>query len=227
MITYKNSLILMLSIASMSSIHAMKKDKKNKNKEAAVVVNEDAAVHEWINKLMNFETDSVVIQEGKTILTNDDYNDNPVLLAAYASFYVEFKCYKKGRERYYNMFTAKNSLGTEWEGDPEGFNAMLFANIDSDWKKEAKEIKKSYDQIQIRKKMHADFGSASKKNNGQTKKEVRTEFSSIKKWMQAREFRSTKFYVDVICKQMGIIDDIDIEQEKTKIIELLHKYDNK
>ena len=38
------------------------------------------------------------MQRGKTILENETYNSNPILVIAYANFFGEFKIYKKGKQ---------------------------------------------------------------------------------------------------------------------------------
>ena len=37
-----------------------------------------------------------------------------------------------------------------------------------------------------------------------------------KEWMHKREFASTKFFVETICKQLGIVEEGIIEQEKKR-----------
>ncbi len=215
MINYKQSLMLMFCVASMNSMNAMEKKKG----EAKEVVNKDIAVTERLNELLNVETDSIVIQRGRTILSNDDYNDNPALLAAYGNFFAEFHMYKVGEERYYNMLIERGAV--EAGEDADYIREYLYANLDDAWKKEKKEILKNYDVTQAKKRIYSDFGP----NQEVFFKDTKMQMSAYKEWMRTRDFASTKFLVETICKLMGERKLID--QETTKVLELLKQYDNK
>lgn len=211
MINYKHSLVLIFCFASMASTSAMEKKKG----EAGELVSKDVRVAERLNQLIDFETDSIVMQRGKTILSNEDYNDNPVLLAACGSLLAEFRMYKEGEEKYYEMFVEKSVCEQGVSGDPDFVRGYLNVALDDAWSK----AKKKYNLSDVKKSFYADFGT-----NGVITKEDKTAMAVYKKWMQTRDFVSTKFLVEIICKQMG--ERKLIEQETLKVIQLFKQYDN-
>lgn len=215
MITYKHILILLTCVTSMISMNAMEK-KRGADKKAA---SKDVDVSEWLNKLLDVDTDSIVFQRGKTVLLDPHYNDNPILLAAYVNFFAEFIMYKVGEEIYYNMFI-EECASNESERIDFVYH-QLSSKQDNAWQKEKKDILKEDDLNQVRKKIYRDFEFFSEIEDEYTKMNI----AAHKKWMFHRNFASTKFLVETICEQMGERNLID--SEMAKVIEVLKRYDNK
>lgn len=225
MINYKQCLIFMLSVVAFNGAYGMEKKKST----VSVIAKEDAFVQKRINTLtQKIQIDSLIMQRGKTILENETYNSNPILVIAYANFFGEFKIYKKGKQTSYDSFVAEKALGSGlYNNGMEYIGKWLDGKFDCAWEKAKKDVQTIDDLEKAKKEFYDNFGFASKIKSRSEKETRKTGMALHKEWMHKREFASTKFFVETICKQLGIVEEGIIEQEKEKIIGLLKLYDDK
>lgn len=213
MINYKQSLMLLVFAASVNGMSAMKSIDKVANNGRDVTERINVLLN---NELLNIETDSIVIQRGRTILINENYNDNPSLLAAYAGFLTEFYIYKVGEEKFYNMVIGKGALEEGIDADLD-FAAELFKSIlDEAWELEKNKILAMRDLEEVKSSFFASFDTYDLEDDKST-------IAVYKKWMSARNFVSTKFLIETICESMG--ERTLIEQETEKVLGIFKQYD--
>lgn len=222
MILNKQFLIILLGMFLITKSYSMEKE------VMAGRTPEDAAEH--YTDFLNFDTDSIVIQRTKTVLSNEDYNKNPVLLAAYGRLVGELIIYKiiegKDYERFVTFLASIAETPELAKGDANLTLAAkdiqyVFTQSNRMWNKGKKEILEAND---------VDASVNSFKRNLQIMflhlqdEKLRMDLAVYKEWMKMSEFISIKFMVKKVCKLMNKKDLV--KQEQTKVLELLKQYEN-
>lgn len=126
MVINKKILLIFISITLITTISSMEKK------------SDHTTTTEVLSNLLNFETDSLVIARGKTILDNKDYNDKPLLLAVYSYLMTELAICKFSEQKYYTMLVETQAIRIS--EDVEYIERLLFEQLDDSWKKQKKEI---------------------------------------------------------------------------------------
>lgn len=203
MVNYKQSLIFFICMISLRSMSAMETKMYDKETRTAITAR--------LNELLNFKTDSLLITLGKDILTNEIYNHNPKLLAAFGYLLAHLYIYTSGENKYYDAFMeGHNGIGL----------IQIHNKLDDLWRKEKMKTL-NVQNLKEARNFFADFEPSVTTNS----EEYKQGCAVYKKWMHDQDFESTKFLIETACELMKKNDII--EQETNIVLGLLKLYDDK